>query len=270
MAKIQKILNFILLVALCYQKPAIAANKTSFFPSSNSSLLEVTSDILIDVYDGPDIKTANKIGNVSLSKNEQTKVTSKPEKCSYDSECHLQIEFPDQGITLDLTLKHNSSRIYGYWEWSDLTIEGTVKGTPISASGNGHMEIHPKGTGFTHKDVDINCERDYTNCAPLQLSWACDNEKLLSQGKPSNLVGITFPGLQLQPFYNNGTTGQPIRFGFKWNCDPLLSIPVWTGLLIGIGLLLGFLWAIGMIASVNTPDKFDDPKGKQISVPQQD
>merc|ERR1711953_1154238 len=72
MAKIQKILNFILLVAVCYQKPAIAANKTSFFPSSNSSLLEVTSDILIDVYDGPDIKTANKIGNVSLSKNEQT------------------------------------------------------------------------------------------------------------------------------------------------------------------------------------------------------
>merc|ERR1719422_2669753 len=89
---------------------------------------------------------------------EQIKVTSNPEKCSYDSECHLNIEFPDQGITLDLTLKHNSSRIYGYWEWSDLTIEGTVKGTPISASGNGHMEIHPKGTGFTHKDVDINCE----------------------------------------------------------------------------------------------------------------
>ena len=77
-----------------------------FYYKSNL-ILSIFSDILIDVYDGPDIKTANKIGNVSLSKNEQTKVTSKPEKCSYDSECHLQIEFPDQGITLDLTLKHN-------------------------------------------------------------------------------------------------------------------------------------------------------------------
>ena len=60
------------------------------------------------------------------------------------------------------------------------------------------------------------------------------------------------------------------RFGVSWNCDPILSIPIWTGLLIGLGLLMGFLWAIGMIATVNTPDRFDDPKGKQISVLQQD
>jgi len=274
MAYTRKTLYLSSLVALFSLQSVMAATKISYFPDTNSSMLEVTSDIYIEVYE--DQKMTNKIGNITLNKNDQTVITSNPKTCTYDkntpsSDCELTISFPDQGnIKLDLTFRYNKTRIQGYWEWAKLTVEGTVSGKTVSPTSNGKINVHPKGQGFTQNQIyDISCERDYTTCAPLTLSWTCDDQKMSSEDNSDNPIRITFPGLQLQPFFNNQNS-TAAKFGAVWSCDPLLSIPIWTGLLIGLGLLLGFLWAIGMIASVNTPDKFDDPKGKQISVPQQD
>jgi len=230
-------------------------------------MLEVTSDIFINVYDS----TMNQVGNITLSKNGNTEVTMDP--CDFGVPCDLTINFKDQNVKLDLIMIYDSARIPGYWEWRNLTIEGTIDDITISATENGKMNIHPKGPGFTQSQLsDISCGRGYSVCAPLSISWYCADEVFSTLGNATNPVTITFPSIQLQPYFNNAnTTGaQTLRFGVSWNCDPILSIPIWTGLLIGLGLLMGFLWAIGMIATVNTPDRFDDPKGKQISVPQQD
>jgi len=274
MAYIRKTLYLSSLVALFSLQSIMAANKTSYFPPSNSSMLEVTSNITIELYEDNDMK--NQVANITLIKNDQTEITSNPETCTYDkdvNDCELKINFPDKSIKLDLTFRYNKTRIQGYWEWAKLTIEGTISGKTVSPDSNGKMNLYPRGQGFTQNKIyDITCERDYTSCAPLPLSWTCDDQKLSSDGKQENPIKITFPGLQLQPFFKNQNDKNvtAAKFGYVWSCDPLISIPIWTGLLIGLGLLLGFLWAIGMIASVNTPDKFDDPKGKQISVPQQD
>jgi len=278
MAHIRKTLFFGSLVALFSLQSTLAANKTWFFPAKNSSMLMVTSNITIELYD-KDMK--NEVGNITLIKNNQTKITSNPDVCTCDKdmkcdECELKINFPDKSIKLDLTFRYNKTRIQSYWEWAKLTIEGTINGTTVSPDSNGKMNLYPKGQGFTQNSIyDISCERDYTSCAPLALSWTCDDQKFSSNGTQENPIKITFPGLQLQPFFKNEDDPNvnnvtAAKFGYVWSCDPLISIPIWTGLLIGLGLLLGFMWAIGMIASVNTPDKFDDPKGKQISVPQQD
>ena len=102
-------------------------------------------------------------------------------------------------------MKYDSNRIPGYWEWKNLTINGTVGNITINASSNGNMDIHPNGPGFTRNQLsDISCERKYSSCAPLQLSWSCDNQEFSSLGTVNETVKITFPGLQLQPFFNSG------------------------------------------------------------------
>ena len=106
-------------------------------------------------------------------------------------------------------MKYNKSRILGYWEWTSLTVDGTINGHKVSKDSNGNVNVHPKGQGFTqHEKYDISCERDYTACAPLALSWTCDNEEFSPSPKKnySNPIRITFPGLQLQPFFNNGNS----------------------------------------------------------------
>lgn len=57
------------------------------------------------------------------------------------------------------------------------------------------------------------------------------------------------------------------RFGYNWDCDPVISVTLWVSLLIPLFLLFVIIWATTMLTSVHTPDKFDNPHGKQIIVP---
>ena len=150
-----------------------------------------------------------------MTKTNDTKVTSDPSTCASGEDCHLIIDFTDKNVKLDLTLIYNKTHIPGYWEWSSLTIEGTVNGTTISATENGKMDIHPKGPGFTKSGLsDISCGRGYSVCAPLSISWYCDDEAFSTLGNATNPVKITFPSIQLQPYFNNDNAtvaGQTLR-----------------------------------------------------------
>ena len=165
------------------------------------------SDIFLEVYYNKTTnnKTTTHIANVTLQKDHNTEVSSNPSVCFFKEDCRLTIKFIDNNITLNITMKYDSNRIPGYWEWKNLTINGTVGNITINATENGNMDIHPNGPGFTRNQLsDISCERKYTSCAPLLLSWACDNQEFTSLGTVNNTVKITFPGLQLQPFFNSG------------------------------------------------------------------
>ena len=58
------------------------------------------------------------------------------------------------------------------------------------------------------------------------------------------------------------------RFGFNWDCDPLIPISLWVSLLITLMLATILFWALYMLSALQTPNKFDDPKGPSIHVPQ--
>ena len=80
-----------------------------------------------------------------------------------------------------------------------------------------------------------------------------------------------------------------IRFSAPWDCDPLLPLPVWVGILISLFLAAILLWAIQvsspssqppddddvimclylqMLTALQTPNKWDDPKKPGIQVAQ--
>jgi len=279
MSRIWILTNFVLLgIVLKIQSTTGArSNSTKAIFNTTAARLQVSKGIYLEICDKtllPKDPTrygkCNATANTTLIKDGTTTVEG-DETCQPGQECHLIIKFQNPEVTLDLTVKYNQSHIKGYWEWTSLKIDGTIGGLSISPDGNGDMNVTPR-PGYTTKNKnDINCQRDNTICAPVGLSWTCDDEKFQSKGNLNkNVVIINFPGLQLQPFFARNGSTQALRFGANWDCDPLLSVPLWTGLLVGLGLLMAFYWAVGMISSVNTPDKFDDPKGKQISVPTAD
>ena len=78
-----------------------------------------------------------------------------------------------------------------------------------------------------------------------------------------------------------------IRFSAPWDCDPLLPLPLWVGILISLFLAAILLWAIQvsspssqppddvimclylqMLTALQTPNKWDDPKKPGIQVAQ--
>lgn len=70
--------------------------------------------------------------------------------------------------------------------------------------------------------------------------------------------------MQIQGFgLANGTD-----FSYASDCASFFTPGIWMALLTLLILLLIFIYGLHMIMQLNTMDRFDDPKGPSISVPQ--
>lgn len=70
--------------------------------------------------------------------------------------------------------------------------------------------------------------------------------------------------MQIQGFgLANGT-----EFSYASDCAGFFTPGIWMALLTSLILLLIFIYGLHMIMHLNTMDRFDDPKGPSISVPQ--
>lgn len=70
--------------------------------------------------------------------------------------------------------------------------------------------------------------------------------------------------IQIQGFgLANGTD-----FSYASDCAGFFTAGIWMGLLTSLLMLLIFVYGLHMIMQLNTMDRFDDPKGPSISVPQ--
>ena len=58
------------------------------------------------------------------------------------------------------------------------------------------------------------------------------------------------------------------RFAYyNWDCDPLIPIPVWEGLLLGLFAAVVIYMAAAYITGIGTPTGWDDLTKPTISVP---
>lgn len=76
---------------------------------------------------------------------------------------------------------------------------------------------------------------------------------------------LIFFTIQIQGF---GLDKNPGNFSYASDCAGFFSPGIWMGLLTTLLLLLIFVYGLHMIMNLNTMDRFDDPKGPTISVPQ--
>lgn len=122
------------------------------------------------------------------------------------------------------------------------------------------------------QSLDVATSHGYKVKAPLGLAFACEDPGTFMPARSANddgnknkyRIGLTLPGVKLQVF----EIGR--GFGPSWSCADLLPISVWVGLIVSLLLASVCYYGFSMLANIHTMDRFDDPKGKTIHVPQTD
>ena len=56
------------------------------------------------------------------------------------------------------------------------------------------------------------------------------------------------------------------KFGYYNDCVGFFTVPIWMGVITMMVMLAIVLFGIAMLLSINTMDRYDDPKGKTITV----
>ncbi|KAI4503007.1 hypothetical protein M0802_002051 [Mischocyttarus mexicanus] len=93
---------------------------------------------------------------------------------------------------------------------------------------------------------------------PFNFSYHCSNEITFTGDNTT----IKFPSIQLQI--------DATKFGDAYDCVHFTTIPIWTGIFVTIILGSIMIWGLAMIIDIRTMDRFDDPKGKTITISAQE
>ena len=155
-------------------------------------------------------------------------------------------------------------------------MSATIDGTRLT---NNQLQVHTYIevvlADFRIRNIKFLCEQahtDYGNVmsAPVGSSFCCSNLGMLKPTKATLntsgkfAVGLTFPKVRLQVF----DVKQPL--GKCTDCDLGIPIGFWMGLIVTLIFALVCYYGFSMLASITTNDRWDDPKGRPIQVPQHD
>nr|CAH0098549.1 unnamed protein product [Daphnia galeata] len=140
----------------------------------------------------------------------------------------------------------------GYWYVKETAIDFDVKINDVA---------------FVEKDL-VLVTTDIST--PLRRSWHCSpKSRLASYGFTFNGTIVSYTnrilletnGFQLQPFKLSKD-----KFGDGYDCVGFFTEGIWAAILLGLIIAMMLAWAISMVADIKTPDRYDDPKGKTITV----
>ena len=95
---------------------------------------------------------------------------------------------------------------------------------------------------------------------PSNFSYHCSQKTIFRNG--SIILNIT--GIQMQLDATKG------KFSDAYDCVGFTTIPIWTGIFVTAILALIMIWGLTMIMDIRTMDRFDDPKGKTITISAQE
>ena len=114
----------------------------------------------------------------------------------------------------------------------------------------------------TYSTTNVQMHPSHRIMAAEPASFACLD---LRFKVPSLNVILILENVQIQPRFETITTDFEV-FGRGWQCVSFFSAGIWGGLFIAF--LFLFILSIGITAimSIKTMTKFDDPKGKQITI----
>ncbi|XP_066158009.1 V-type proton ATPase subunit S1 [Euwallacea fornicatus] len=123
----------------------------------------------------------------------------------------------------------------------------------------GYWVLHT--TNITYSDKIISQVTNGTIYAPLGFSYTCGNQTFKTTG-----FSIMFPNFQVQPMFKGTYLTQLTKFDDPYNCVGFTTIPIWSGLFVTFILLLIMTFGLTMMMDIKTMDRFDDAKGKTITI----
>ncbi|XP_028824776.1 V-type proton ATPase subunit S1-like [Denticeps clupeoides] len=107
---------------------------------------------------------------------------------------------------------------------------------------------------YSPAEYSYHCQRVSNTRDPLLFPWNTSDS--------SNQWRITFTDFQIQGFNVTGS------FSYASDCASFFSPGIWMGLVTSLVLVLILTYGLHMIMQLRTMDRFDDPKGPSITVPQ--
>ncbi|XP_012682891.1 ATPase H+ transporting accessory protein 1a [Clupea harengus] len=124
---------------------------------------------------------------------------------------------------------------------------------------------------YEGKKATFNASRSVY--APAEYSYRCESVRSdrypqltpKSSKDAANLWKVAFEDFQIQGFNVSGR-----RFSYASDCAGFFTAGIWMGLLTSLLMVLILTYGLHMIMQLRTMDRFDDPKGPAISVPQTD
>ncbi|CAH2100560.1 unnamed protein product [Euphydryas editha] len=101
--------------------------------------------------------------------------------------------------------------------------------------------------------------------AVMGFSYRCGQTVSFTSVNDTQIYNLVFQNLKVQPFFaENGN--RTLAFGDSVNCVGFFSVPIWSGLFVVFILLAITFYGIMMMMDIRTMDRFDDPKGKTITI----
>jgi V-type H+-transporting ATPase S1 subunit len=95
------------------------------------------------------------------------------------------------------------------------------------------------------------------------FSFGCSDLKIQSTKRTNTIRLVNF---QIQPFFSK-TQNETNKFsGYNSDCVGFYSPAIWSALFVVILFLFILSYGLSSIMDIRTMDKFDDPKGKTITV----
>uniref|UniRef100_A0A183CA64 Ac45-VOA1_TM domain-containing protein n=1 Tax=Globodera pallida TaxID=36090 RepID=A0A183CA64_GLOPA len=165
-------------------------------------------------------------------------------------------------------LLHFNFTQVGYWKLVGATVS--------------RITVSKGSLDFLNKNLDVDSKWDLEKSVVgasniygfKDYSFACGQTNPIVWKSSSDMayaVGITLNNVQFQPFnatfMEGGKEADFLKFGWRVSdCQGLFSIGTWMGLVVAL-LLIGVLsFGFLMLNSVQTMDRFDDPKQKQLII----
>nr|XP_037875736.1 V-type proton ATPase subunit S1 [Bombyx mori] len=177
------------------------------------------------------------------------------------------------GVTLDHSNASVTFTNYAGGSSEYNTTTGVLNGTLNFDQGSLTLNFH-RAAGYwffdtvhfvqTNPAVDeILYATDDLN-ALLDFSYRCKQSVSFKSINETQEYKVSFIDIKVQPFF--GPTNASTPFGDSFNCVGFFSAPIWSGLFVVFILLSITFYGIMTMMDIKTMDRFDDPKGKTITI----
>jgi len=124
------------------------------------------------------------------------------------------------------------------------------------------INLKHKKPDTANVDVDL-AVKPLDAWASKGFSFHCSKPKAIVGTKAGITATLEVQEMQVQGLMKSETA----PFGSAFDCVGFFSMPILIGLLTTLLLLVCTTGAVVAMASIQTPTRFDDPKGEKISVP---
>lgn len=169
----------------------------------------------------------------------------------------------------NVTLNNNVETVALSYTETNTTDSVVLTGAANTSNIQFSLDFLKSSTGYWYiQSVNLTVNNTLTQFningsiyAPFRFSYACGDQTF-----GNATAGITLPQFQVQPVFLSTIFTKQGKFDDPYNCVGFTTIPIWSGLFVTFILMIIMSIGLTMMMDIKTMDRFDDAKGKTITI----